>query len=140
MDKLLFQDSPENNRVQFLKDNCDMIEEVGYMRRFTQEELTEKKERLSTVAIEINDIEDEKKVETDKFKVRLKPLDREKGVLLKHLKNKTEYVKEPCFKFLFPDEGMAGFYNSAGELISSRPLLAEERQKVIPFRKTGTGN
>lgn len=140
MEKLLFQDYPEDQRAQFLKDNCETVEPVGYMRRFTQDELAEKKDRLSTVAIEINDIEDEKKAETDKFKIKLKPLDNEKDVLLKQLKNKTEYVKEPCFKFLFEDEGMAGFYNSSGELISSRPLLAEERQKVIPFKKTGTQN
>lgn len=140
MEKQLFQDCPESLRASYLKDNCDAVEKVGYMRRFTPEELAQKKERLSSVAIDINDIELEKKQVADSFKAQLKPLTTEKDVLLNQLKNKTEYVNEPCFKFVNQDEGLVGYYNSAGELVNSRPIMAEERQKVIPFARTGTND
>ncbi len=138
MEKQLFQNYSEEQRVSFLKDNCDAVEDIGYMRRFTPEELSEKKERLSSVAIDLNDIDQEKKEVMDEFKGRLKPLETEKVNLLRQLKNKTEFVKEPCFKFINEKEGMVGFYNSLGELISSRPLMAEERQRSIPFLRTAT--
>ena len=39
MDKALFQEYPEDVRRQMLEDNCDRIEEVGYMKPFTGEQL-----------------------------------------------------------------------------------------------------
>lgn len=48
-------------RVAFLMDNCDKVEEKGYMKRFTPEQLAQMKEGLSETDIEINDIEEEKK-------------------------------------------------------------------------------
>ena len=47
-------------RVAFLMDNCDAVEEKGYMKPFTPEELARMKESLSETDIEINDIEEEK--------------------------------------------------------------------------------
>jgi hypothetical protein len=48
-------------RVAFLMDNCDAVEEKGYMKQYTPEELARLKETLSDTSIIINDIEEEKK-------------------------------------------------------------------------------
>lgn len=61
MDKFLGQDIPEQERWQFLQDNADAVEKIGYTHRFTPEELAQKKETLAEVSITINDIEIEKK-------------------------------------------------------------------------------
>lgn len=82
MDKFLGQDIPEKERWQFLQDNADAIEKIGYTHRFTPDELAQKKEVLAEVSISINDIEVEKKEAMQEFKERLKPLNEEKQELL----------------------------------------------------------
>lgn len=141
MDKFLGQDIPEKDRWQFLKDNADAVEEVGYTRRFTPEELAQKKEELAEVSIQINDIELEKKEVMETFKERLKPLNEEKQELLDHIKKGSEYRSgEECAKILYHEERMAGFYNRLGELVYSRPIMPQEMQRTTFSinRKTGT--
>ena len=132
MDKFLGQDIPEQERWQFLQDNADAVEKIGYTHRFTPEELAQKKETLAEVSITINDVEMEKKEAMESFKERLKPLNEEKQELLDHIKRGSEFVEnEECAKFL---------YNKLGELVYSRPIMPQEMQKTVFSinRKTGT--
>lgn len=141
IDKFIGQDIPEERRWQFIQDNADAVEKIGYMHRFTPEELAQKKESLAEVSIAINDIEIEKKEVMDEFKERLKPLNEEKQKLLDHIKKGSEYVEnEQCAKILFQEEKTAGFYNKLGELVYSRPIMPQEMQKTIYSinRETGT--
>lgn len=128
------------SRVAFLMDNCDSVETKGYMKRFTPEQLLKKKEHLSELAIEINDIDIEKKYVNEGFKLRLKPLVEDQKAILTGLKNKSEHVTERCFKFIDTETREVGFYNEDGELIESRPAYADELQGNIfqVVRKTGT--
>ena len=121
-----------------LENNCDAIEQVGYTRRFTPDELAERKEELADNSIQLSDIDAEKKVIDSQFKAHKKPLDARKSTLLEELKNKSEFVKEDCYKFIYHDERMVGFYNSDGELVSSRPIMPQEMQKTI-FGQMRTG-
>jgi hypothetical protein len=41
-------------RENFIKDNADSVEEKGYMKRFTDDELTEQKTELSEIDIQMN--------------------------------------------------------------------------------------
>ena len=50
-----------------LSDNADSMEEVGYMKDFTPDEMEVMKDRLSKIVIDINDIEEEKKAANDEF-------------------------------------------------------------------------
>ena len=81
MDKFLGQEIKEEERWQFLMDNADAIEQIGYMHRFSPEELAQKKELLAEVSIQINDIEDEKKE-------AMKMVAKQKGI------SKSEVYKE----------------------------------------------
>ena len=87
-------------RKELLESNCDAIEELGYTRRFTPEELNERKEQLADASIAISEIEAEKKSVDAGFKLRLKPLESQKATLIEQLKTQTEYVHERCYKFL----------------------------------------
>lgn len=129
-------------RIDFLESNCDKIEEKGYMKRFTPEQLAQMKEGLSETDIEINDIEEEKKEVVKDFKARLEPLTDERKRLLKCLKNKAEYVTEKCYKFVDPETREVGYYNQEGDLIESRPAYPKEMQANIfqINRKTGTND
>lgn len=132
MDKFLGQEIPEKDRWQFLQDNADAVEEIGYTHRFTPDELAQKKESLAETSIKINDIEIEKKEVMDGYKEQLKPLNEEKQKLLENIKKGSEYVEdEECVKILYHEEKMAGYYNRLGELVYSRPIMPQEMQKTI---------
>lgn len=131
MEKFLGQEYPESRREQFLKDNCDAVEEIGYTRRFTPDELNQKKELLANASIEINDIEEEKKRVMAEFKERLKPLDEERKSLLGEIRSKAQFVNEECYKFIDHETRMVAYYNKLGEMVSSRPAMPQEMQKTI---------
>jgi hypothetical protein len=143
MDKFLGQDIPEKDRWQFLQDNADSVEKIGYTHRFTPEELAQKRESLAETSIKINDIEIEKKEVMESFKADLKPLNEQKKELLDNIKKGSEYREnEECVKILDHEERMAGYYNKLGELVYSRPIMPQEMQKTIfnINRKTGTND
>lgn len=142
MEKFLGQDIPEDRRWQFLQDNADAIEKIGYTHRFSPEELAQKKEALAEVSISINDIETKKKDFMDSIKECLKPLNEEKQELLENIKQGVEYrTNEECVKILDHEEKLAGFYNKLGELVYSRPIMPQEMQRTIfTISRTGTDN
>ena len=128
-------------RIAFLLDNCDKAEEKSYMKRFTPDQLLQMKEVLSETAININDIESEKKEAMAEFKARLKPLEEEKQRLLSGLKNKSELVKEQCYKFIDLESREVGIYNQDGDLIEARPAYADELQtNIFQMQRTGTND
>lgn len=126
----------------FLKDNCNNVEEKGYMRPYTPEELQGHKEKLANVSIEIAEIEAEKKEQDAYYKGLIKPLKEERLQMVSNIKSKAEYVKELCYKFVDQDAKETGFYNADGDLIESRPATADELQPTIfsMARKTGTND
>jgi len=143
MDKVLGKHlEAGDKRIDFLKNNCDKVEEKGYMKRFTSDQLTQMKENLSETDIEINDVEEEKKEVVRGYKARLDPLTDERKRLLTGLKNKAEYVTEICFKFVDMESRETGYYNEDGDLIESRPAYPDEMQGNIfqMGRKTGTND
>lgn len=140
MQQKLGQEYKGEARAQFLQDNCDLVEEIGYNRKFTPEEITDMKDHLSEVAIEINDIEIEKKEAMKTFKDQLSPLKTRKVALLKNIKLKSEWMKEPCYKFISQDERLVSYYNSEGELVEFRSMRPEESQLTLRMVKTGTDN
>lgn len=126
-------------KIQFLKDNCDRVEEVGYMKQFTSDEIVEFKDNLSETAITINDIEEEKKEAMKVYKDQLKPLTVQKKTLLKNIKTKAEWVKEECYQFIDHEARLVGYYNSEGVLVESRQMRPDESQLTFKI-KSGTNN
>ncbi len=142
LERELGKDIAIEEREQFLRDNCDAVEEVTYSKAFTSEELAKQRENLTEVSIKIADIEEEKKQVMDGFKEQLKPLQTEKAEAISNLKSKSQVVTEECFKFLDEESGMIGFYNREGNLVNSRPAFPNELQKTMfsVLRKTGTND
>lgn len=127
-------------REAFLKDNCDKVEEKGYMKPFTPEELQGSKESLANVSIQIDEIEERKKEVAKEFKAELEPLVDERKEMVSNIRQKAKYVKEICFKFVDQESKETGYYNADGDLIESRPATADELNPTIfsLARKTGT--
>jgi hypothetical protein len=129
-----------SQREAFLKDNCDRVEEKGFMKPYAPEELQERKESLVGLSVEIERIEDEKKSSARYFKEALKPLVKERRELLTDIRQKAVYVREICYKFVDREERQAAWYNSDGDLIEMRPATADEMQPTLftLSPKTGT--
>ena len=132
MDKHLGKDI-ENlvAREAFLKDNCDKVEEKGYMKPYTPEELQQRKEELANASIEVAEIEQEAKEAAAHYKGRLKPLKEARANIVANSKAKAEYVKELCYKFVDQEARETGYYNREGDLIESRPATADEMQPTL---------
>ena len=143
LDKEMFNDIRLEDRAQYLRDNCDAVEEITYSKSFSTEELAEQRESLTDLSIKIADIEAELDEAKKKYKEMLKPLYKDKAVAIENLKKKAQVVTENCCKFFDEETKMVGYYNDEGKLVNSRPAFPNEMQGNL-FRinvpKTGTDN
>lgn len=142
IEKELGKHLPQEQREEFLRNNCDGMESVSYTRIFTPEELAEQRELLTDASIMLADIERTKKAAMQDFKDQAKPWEDQKSKAIENLRTKSEVVEEECFKVVDDESKMVGFYNRQGDLVSSRGAFANEMQKTIfaEFRKTGTND
>ncbi|MDR2223784.1 MAG: hypothetical protein LBE34_13780 [Flavobacteriaceae bacterium] len=131
MEAKIFQNIPERDRVQYLKDNAVSSEQKTYMRALDKAEVIELQNKYAQKAIELNIADETLKSHRETFKVTAKPLKFEMGKLMQGIRTSSEEITEEVFLLADMDEQMMGYYNSLGELIYSRPLLASERQFSI---------
>ncbi|MDR1222000.1 MAG: hypothetical protein LBL07_03855 [Tannerella sp.] len=129
-----------DRRESFLKANCEKVEEKGYMKPYTPEELQGHKENLANLSIRIEEVEEEKKAQERYYKDELDPLTKERSEMVKNIRQKAEYVHEICYKFVDREEKQTGYYNADGDLIELRPATADELHPTlfIGLPKTGT--
>lgn len=118
-------------REAYLKDNCDSVEEIGYMKPYTAEEIQSHKENLANLSIQIQEIQNEKAVAMALFKGRIKPLLEQRGTIVGNLKAKAKYVTEVCYKFTDQYACETGFYNAEGDLVECRPATVDELNTTI---------
>ncbi|MCK9629487.1 MAG: hypothetical protein M0R37_12965 [Bacteroidales bacterium] len=124
--------------LQILQDNADSIEEVGYTRFFSEEELAEKKDLLADRSIELNNIDEEKSDVVAGYKAKMRPIREDISKLLTDIKQKSEYVNDKCYKFVDQETREVGYYDKNGNLVQTRRAKPEELQGNIFKMKTGT--
>lgn len=120
-------------KVRLLRDNCDEREETTYVKPLSQEELDVKHEQLADNCIEVNTLEETLKGIKAEFKGKIEPIKAERSILLRQIKTRQEEATGQLFHFNNHDDGMRYTYDENGELVSSRRLRPEEKQKRIPF-------
>ena len=127
---------------EFLKDNCETTEEIGYLQKFTETELADRKSELAELDLQIAEIELEKAEANKAFKELLKPLNEMKADILHDLKEKAVYRKGTCFKFLDHSKQEVGYYDSEGNLVEQRMMRPEDSQMTVKYMEfiTGTNN
>ena len=138
MDKVLGQEYNGKDRVSFLRDNCDAVEDLGYTKSLPNEEIEALKDRLVENNIQLRDVRADKKAANKEFNDQIKQLEESNDEVTGKLKAKSEFLTEPCFKFVDEDEREVGYYNNEGLLVYSRPARPEELNKNI-FRMSRTG-
>lgn len=139
MDNVLGQEyaNPAQRR-NFLRDNCDSVENLGYTKSIPLEKIEDLKDKLVENNIQLRDVRADKRAQDKLFNDQIKQLEGSNEEYTKQLKEKSEFVNEDCFKFI--EEKTVGYYNEDGILVYSRPARPEEMQGTIQMelRRTGT--
>ncbi len=141
MDRFLGQEIQDaKEREQFLRDNADAIEELGYTKPIPTAQLDVLKDQLVQNNIQLRDIRADKKEAMKEFSNQIKELEEVGDKVTEKLKNRSEYVSEQCYKFIEDNE--------VGMLVFQRPARPDEKQPRLftksdfqgsnPFLRTGT--
>lgn len=140
MDKVLGQEYEGKARIDFLRDNCDAVEDLGYTKQLPNEEIEALKDRLVENNIQLRDVRADKKAANKEFNDQIKQLEESNDEVTGKLKAKSEFVTEACFKFVDTETRKVGYYNREGLLVYCRPGRPEEMQKSMfsPVLRTGT--
>lgn len=140
MDKVLGQEHEGKARIDFLRDNCDAVEDLGYTKQLPNEEIEALKDRLVENNIQLRDVRADKKAANKEFNDQIKQLEESNDEVTGKLKAKSEFVTEACFKFVDTETREVGYYNREGLLVYCRPGRPEEMQKSMfsPVLRTGT--
>ena len=143
MDKQLFAEYSDEQRLQMLKDNCNkLLEDYGYDKPLSKDQLKAIKDKLSSASISLADVQEEKKQADSEFNEQIKNLKCTIAESVKQLKTRTTYTCEQCFELIDYDEKKVGIYNREGILIEERAAkLNELREPRNMFaQKTGTND
>lgn len=140
MDKVLGQEYEGKARIDFLRDNCDAVEDLGYTKQLPNEEIEALKDRLVENNIQLRDVRADKKAANKEFNDQIKQLEESNDEVTGKLKAKSEFVTEACFKFVDTETREVGYYNREGLLVYCRPGRPEEMQKSMfsPVLRTGS--
>lgn len=120
-----------NTRKDTLNGLAYSVQEEGYTKVLKDSDITDKREELSDVCIEINEIEEEKKEVTAAFALQLKEPKLIRGTLLQAIKHKSEFRKGILYYVDDQESGFMYVFDEDAECVESRPLRPTERQAKI---------
>lgn len=143
MEKVLFQDKTPEERLEMLQSNCEkVIEDYGYEKPLSKDQLKAVKDKLSSASVSLHDVQEEKKEVDKEYNDKIKDYKASIAESVKQLKTRTTYACEQCFELIDYDEKKVGIYNREGILIEERPAkLNELREPRNMFaQKTGTND
>jgi flagellar hook-basal body complex protein FliE len=134
MDKLIFQEAGDLERIQHLKNNADsIIEAYSYDRVLTPEEIAEKEAEFAQTHIAINVLDAEKAEYLANINEKIKGKQKAAKKTIAQIKSGREESTENVFVIHDETEQRVGIYNYRGELISERPMNQNERQHRMRF-------
>lgn len=135
MDVYKLKDLAEDDRKLVLESESISIEELGYTKRLSEEELQIKREDLANAAIKKAMIEDEFAEIKAQFKDRLEPVNIVLKESIEAVKNRSVSIMGKVYKLADYDNQMIHVVDPFGNVISSRRMLPEERQFRIQTAK-----
>lgn len=138
------QDASQAERLEVMQNTADKVRNEEYYSELTPAELDQKREEFALKAIELNKIEERKKLAVDEFKREMEPVKVVYSALLKEITVGKEKKTGRLFDMVDSETSMMDTFDEAGELVASRRLTPEEKKGqsklFIPggFKKTGT--
>lgn len=140
MEKIFMPEVSADQRKLILEQNADSVEQTTYLKPLTEDEILGKKDILTDNSIRLFDIEEDKKEAMKVYKDKIDPLKKENNLLLSEIRTGQAKVAGILYHMANHDEGYMETYDENGELIQSRKLRPDEKQKTILYSvgKTGT--
>lgn len=137
MVKLFMPDLAEQDeRMKILRDNNDGVDETSYIRPLSQEERDIKRETHLSNCWQLGLYEEELAKIKKEFKAKMEPLQIENKVLIKQVITGQEECKGTIYHVFNHDDGMCETYDDNGELVGTRRLRPDEKQrKLYPIQK-----
>lgn len=125
-----------------IKDNLEAVayglEEKSYTKNLSEEEIVERKDEYSEIAIALSAIEIKKKEAMDRFKELVKEPKAKASIILDSIKFKSEQKHGVLFLIDDQEEGMMYSFDNQGICVEVRPLTREEKQTKLKTLKHGT--
>lgn len=131
MDHAIYQDLEPEARKAKLAELCDKVMRMTYERPYTEEELDEKRTKLSEICIRISDLERELAVVKRQYKDLIAPREADREVIVDDLRRGGIDVTEDCYVFVDYNLRKAGLYNRDGILIREEDITADMEQATI---------
>lgn len=129
--KVFMPEIEPGDRLEILEANCYVKEKQRVQEHYTDSELQNFKNDQCELAIEIMDIEEEKKEAMKVFTDKMKDLKLESGSLLGKIRNAFEEVPQMVYGMDDQENGVMEFYTATGELVSTSPLNPKQRQTTM---------
>jgi hypothetical protein len=129
-----YPDISDQERLDLLKSNSESTEEQTYMIPLLSEEVNERRLRFADISINEARILDDFKAVREEIKAQLKVIKEEKTAILSEIKTKMLQETGEVYKLVDQEDKTVYFYNGKGYLVSSRPILPEERQTTMKLR------
>lgn len=108
-------------REQYIKDNADSIENMGYSKPIPSDQIEKLKETLADASIKKLEQEEAKKAAVQMYNEEIKGYKLTIKDVADKLKSKSTYVKEPCYKLVDQQTRQVGYYNKEGMLVYREP-------------------
>lgn len=140
-EKFLMRNEMPEKKLEYLSNTADEVVKEKYYQRLTSDELTAKKAEFTANALNIEDLEEQKKEVIDEFKNQIQPLKDANKILSSEIR--TGFVQKEGKLFLMIDRQtrMVSYYDETGELIESktRPATSDELQNTSIHMNLRTG-
>ena len=134
-----------NNQPKFidpalLPDNAYGHETGYYVLRLSPDELAERKDRLVKLSVNIDSKETEEKDRKAAFKKEITPIRDEAKIVLGECKTGVKELHGTMYLMTDQENAIMEVYSQEGWLLSTRPLLQDERQLQITHKKEATND
>lgn len=127
-----------------IKDNLEAVAygllEKSYTKNLTEEEIVERKDEYSEIAIQLSEIEAQKKEVLERFKNQIKEPKAKASMLLESIKFKSEQKHGTLYLVDDQEAGMMFSFDQLGICVEARQLDKKEKQTKLRTLKDATND
>lgn len=123
-----FETMSQQERIDNLEAIAWGLEERSYTKNLSPEEVTERKDEYSQVALKLDEIAVKKKEFLDKLKLQEKEPKESAKILLRAIKYKSEQKYGKLYLVDDQEKGLMYSFDVTGTCVDVRPLTKEEKQ------------
>lgn len=131
MDIYKLKDLSEQERQTVFLGEADGSEEQVYLKPLSPEELAVTREEHSTASILLDELVEKFAEVKARHKEEIKPINSKRKAALKAIRQRAVEITGKVWKLPDYDNSMMHFITNEGQVLSSRPMLPQERQFKI---------